>query len=132
MELKHEQQAAPLNKPAPPVPLNPSSIRSIKGTVTVRNGTTPKFEIGFTTTREGSAAQTITVSAGEFSVSLPEGEYRVRISGLPEGYAVESVSAGPLNRTEPFLVTKSGIADRFTGVPNSAGITVRLIPPSSK
>ena len=83
----------------------------------------------------------VTVSGREFSIVLPEGEYRLSVSGLPNGYTVESVTAGPLNLTEPFLVTNKGIADRFTGTPIlirsagstpiSAGITLRLKAPST-
>jgi hypothetical protein len=126
------------------VALNRNAIRSIRGTVEVDGGAIPEFIVTVTTVRTGAAAtQTVAVSSKEFSIQLPEGEYRVSISGLARGYSIESVTAGPLDLTEPFLVTKSGIADRFTGVPvalrstatapaASAAITVRLRTSSSE
>jgi hypothetical protein len=125
------------------VPLNQSAIRSISGNVEMDGGAIPEFIVTITTTRAGAAAaQTVAVSGREFSMQVPEGEYRINISGLAKGYSVESVTAGPLDLTEPFLVTKAGIADRFTGAPIvvrsaatapavSAGIIVRLRPPST-
>jgi hypothetical protein len=77
----------------------------------------------------------VPVSGRDFSLILPEGEYRITVSGLPQAYDVKSVSAGPMDLTEPFLVTFKGIADRFSGAPitSSAGITIRLnTPPSVK
>jgi hypothetical protein len=124
--------------------LSPTSMRSITGTVEVGTGTVPKFELEFSTTRADRPAPKVVISGKEFSISVPEAEYRINISGLPNGYTVESVTAGPLDLTYPFLVTSKGIADRFTGNPIlirsagqtsaiSAGITVRLkAPPSEK
>jgi len=43
------------------------------------------------------------VAGKEFPIALPEGECRVSVSGL-------------LDLSEPFLVARKGIADRFTGV----------------
>ena len=120
-----------------PVQLRKDSITPIKGNVDVV-GPVPGFEILFTPTRpNGPAPQSVKVSGKEFSIPLPEAEYRASISGLPTGYAVVSVSAGPLQLSEPFLVTGKGIADRFTGLPilnrpggggpaTSVGITVKL------
>jgi hypothetical protein len=125
----------------PLIVLSSTSMRSITGVVEVGNGTIPKFELGFLTTRAAQATHTAEVSSREFAVSLPEGEYRASVSGLPDGYTVESVAAGPLDLTQPFLVTNNGIADRITGnpilfssagKPTSAGITVRLKAPTSE
>jgi hypothetical protein len=114
----------------------PTSLQSLTGIVEVGNGTIPKFELGFSTMQAGQAAtHTAVVSGKEFAVSLPPGEYRVNVLGLPNGYTVESVRAGPLDLTYAFLLTNQGIADRFTGIPipaRSAGqptITVRLKAP---
>jgi hypothetical protein len=122
-----------------PVVLSVNSTKSIAGTVEVGNGTVPKFELEFSATRANRASHTAVVSGRNFTVTLPEGEYRVKVSGLPDGYTVESVTAGPLDLTYPFLVTSKGIADRFTGnailvrpaglPPVSAAITVRLKAP---
>jgi hypothetical protein len=122
-----------------PVVLSANSTKSIAGTVDVGSGTIPKFELVFSPTRVDKTPHTAVVSGKDFTVTLPEGEYRVKISGLPDGYIVESVTAGPLDLTYPFLVTSKGIADRFTGNPIlirsagspavSAGITVRLKAP---
>jgi hypothetical protein len=126
-----------------PVQLRKDSITPIKGNVEVV-GPVPGFEILFTPTRpNGPAPQSVKVSAKEFSILLPEAEYRASISGLPTGFAVVSVSAGPLQLSEPFLVTAKGIADRFTGVPivnrpagggpaTNVGITVKLRTPSEQ
>jgi hypothetical protein len=127
-----------LDKRGLSVALNLNSIKSISGTVEVEAGTIPEFVVTFTPTRANAAAPyTVTVSHREFSVLVPEGEYRISISGLSSGYASESVTCGPLDLTEPFLITRAGIADRFTGSPIlsrsadsktaiGAGITVRL------
>lgn len=124
-----------------PVALAPSSKTSISGKVEMGDGTIPQFEVGFTSTLPGAAAtHAVTVSLNEFSILVPEGQYRVSISGLPKGYAVTSVTAGPLDLTQPFLVTSKGIADRFTGTPirsdgpttgTGVRMTVRLTTPSS-
>jgi hypothetical protein len=115
-----------------PVVLSSTSVESITGTVEVGNGAIPKFGLGFSTTRAPQAAtHTAEVSGKEFAISLPYGEYRINVLGLPTGYIVESVTAGPLDLTYPFLVTNDGIADRFTGSPvPSTGITVRLKAPT--
>jgi hypothetical protein len=130
-----------LGKPeAPALPSTSSTLTSIYGTVEARGETVPEFEIGFTPTRAG-ATHAVAVISGKFSIPLPTGEYRVTIAGLPGGFSVESVNAGPLDLAEPFLVTAKGIADRFTGAPiltqsngasaASAAITVRLKASSS-
>ena len=78
---------------------------------------------------EGAATSTVKVSSKEFSLPLTTGEYRVRISDLPNGYKLEYVTAGALSLTEPFLITEQGIADRFTGRPTRTGIAIRLTAP---
>jgi hypothetical protein len=131
--------------PGFPVAFSATATRSVTGTVDVGNGSIPKFELKFSTTRAAKeTTYTAAVSGKDFGINLPDGEYRVTVSGLPSGYTVESVKAGPLDLTYPFLVTNRGIADRFTGTPilikppgaasaSSAGITVRLkAPPSEK
>jgi len=130
-------------KPGSSILLDRSSIKSIRGTVEVERGTVPQFVVTATSTQKGTAViQAVTVSTGDFSIQIPQGEYRVSISGLATGYSVESVTAGPLDLLEPFLVTGAGIADRFTGAPIviqpaaqapavAAGITIRLKAPSS-
>ena len=116
--------------PSAPVPLTGSG-RYISGVVESANGTTPQFEVRFTTVRPGpgsGAPYVVRVSGRDFSLILPEGEYRITVSGLPQNYDVKSVSAGPMDLREPFLVTFKGIADRFSGSPitSSAGIKIRL------
>ncbi|HLQ79245.1 MAG TPA: hypothetical protein VK210_17935, partial [Terriglobia bacterium] len=116
-----------------PIALSSSSIQSISGTVEVGDGKLPAFEIRFATIRSIPAATYTAMIAGkEFSIALPEGEYRVSVSGLPQGYTLESVNAGPLDLSEPFLVARKGVADRFTGVVVSSTITVRLKAPQAK
>jgi hypothetical protein len=113
--------------PEYPITLTASKTTTIKGTVDTAGGTVPEFEFQFVPTRAGEETRSVKISSREFSTAVPEGSYRVRISGLPTGYAVESVIAGPMDLTEPFLVTAAGIADRFTGVRmKSDGITVKL------
>ncbi|HEX4997452.1 MAG TPA: hypothetical protein VFY29_04470 [Terriglobia bacterium] len=125
---------------AEPKPPNPPSIVPVNVVVVTRDGNVPAFEIGFTPTRDGGAPQIVAVSRGESSLSVLTGEYRVHVAGLPGGYTLESVTAGPLDLTDPFLITDAGIADRFTGAPvlgrsesRAAGsnvpITVRLTSP---
>jgi len=110
-----------------PVTLTSSKTATINGTVDIAGGTIPEFEIQFVPTRAGDETRAVKISGKDFSTPLPEGSYRVRVSGLPTGYAVESVIAGPMDLTEPFLVTAAGIADRFTGVRmKSDGIAVKL------
>lgn len=130
LELRFELPARVV-RPEYPVPLSASSIRSIGGTVEVANGSLPKFEVQLVATRAGMANHAEAISGREFTVPLPEGEYRVSVSKLPKGYRVVSVRSGPLDLTEPFLVTGAGIADRFTGVAAGAGIAVQLSAPSS-
>jgi hypothetical protein len=100
--------------------------RSIKGTVTVIDGPVPEFEVQLTALRGGSKSQTLKITGKEFSLGLTEGEYRVSISSLPPGYVVKSVTAGPFDLTEPFLVTAGGISDRITGKSIPSGIAVLL------
>jgi hypothetical protein len=107
----------------------PAATKAIKGRVEVKDGLTPEFEIGFMPTRD-AVIYAVAVSGGEFSIALPAGEYRISIAGLPMGYSVTSVNAGPLDLTEPFMVIDGIIADRFTSKPvGSAGITVKLKAP---
>jgi len=125
-----------------PIVLSANSTKSITGTIEVDQGAIPAFELVFPTTRAGQSVITTRISAKEFTVNLPEGEYRINVVGLPDGYAVESVTAGPLDLAYPFLVSSRGIADRFTGAPVlarsagtstvSAGIVVRLKAPKSE
>jgi hypothetical protein len=104
----------------------PAATKAIKGRVEVKDGLTPEFEIGFMPTRD-AVIYAVAVSGGEFSIALPAGEYRISIAGLPMGYSVTSVNAGPLDLTEPFMVIDGSIADRFTSKPvGSTGITVKL------
>ena len=116
-----------VNKSEFPIALTASKTATIKGTVEIAGGTIPEFEVQFVPTRASDETRTVKISGREFSAPLPEGSYRVRIAGLPTGYAVESVIAGPMDLTEPFLVTAAGISDRFTGVRiKSEGIAVKL------
>jgi hypothetical protein len=116
-----------IGQPEYPVTLTASKSSAVHGTVAIAEGAIPEFEIQFVPTREGEAMRTVKISGREFSAMLPEGAYRVRISGLPAGYTLESVIAGPMDLTEPFLVTAAGIADRITGVRiKSDGIAVKL------
>jgi hypothetical protein len=123
--------------PPAPLPITGSG-RYISGIVETGNGSSPSFEVRFTAVRPGPGSGSpyvVPVSGRDFSLILPEGEYRITVSGLPQAYDVKSVSAGPMDLTEPFLVTFKGIADRFSGAPitSSAGITIRLnTPPSVK
>jgi hypothetical protein len=100
--------------------------RSIKGTVTVIDGPIPEFEVLLTALRGGSKSQTLKIAGKEFSLGLTEGEYRVSIPSLPQGYVVRSVTGGPFDLTEPFLVTAGGISDRITGKSIPSGIAVLL------
>jgi hypothetical protein len=114
-----------LGKPDTVVPLNSNSLRTVQAIIEGLGDTIPRFEIAFISTRT-PAAHIVTVRGKEFSVGIPEGEYRISISGLPDGYTVESVNAGPLDLTFPFLLTNTGIADRFSGKGTAVGIKVRL------
>jgi hypothetical protein len=95
----------------------------------------PPFEVRFTAVRaaRSESPHVVTVTGRDFSTILPEGEYRVSISGLPQGYTVKSVFAWPLDLTYPFLITYQGIADKFSGapVPSPGQIAIRLNTPSS-
>jgi hypothetical protein len=129
-------------KPGAPTPLNSSATAVIRGVVEGASGGVPGFVIEFASMRVGVQALSIAVSGREFTVQLPQGEYRASVSGLPRGYNLDSLTAGPLDLREPFLVTEKGIADRFTGapIPDSAGgpeakapagISVRLKAPGN-
>ena len=116
-----------IGKPEYPVALTSSKTSTIQGSITIEGGTIPEFEIQFMPASVGDETRAAKISGREFSAVLPEGAYRVRISGLPTGYAVESVLAGPMDLTETFLLTATGIADRFTGVRiKSDAIAVKL------
>jgi hypothetical protein len=120
LELRYLPRETLLNTAAP------VSAKVIKGTVEVKDALIPEFEIGFMPTRF-AVTHAVAVSGGEFSIALPAGEYRVSIAGLPMGYSVTSVTAGPLDLAEPFIVTDGSIADRFTSKPvGNGGITVKL------
>ncbi|HEX4998739.1 MAG TPA: hypothetical protein VFY29_10960, partial [Terriglobia bacterium] len=118
-----------------PIALSPNVKQAIKGVVEAGDGTIPEFKVEFTEMRVkgGASPPPVTVAGREFSVLLPEGEYRASVSGLPQGYTLKSIASGPFDLTEPFLVTKKGIADRFTGAPiksGAPGIVIRLNTPS--
>jgi len=122
-----------IGQPEYPITLTSGKTGTVKGSVDIAaipGGTIPEFEIQFVPTRDGDETRVVKISSREFSALLPEGAYRVRISGLPTGYTVESVIAGPMDLTEPFLVTAAGIADRLTGVRiKSDGIAIKLSSP---
>jgi hypothetical protein len=108
---------------------------SVAGIVDIGNRPIPEFEVGFAAVgARAPASYRVQVSGRQFSTTIPEGEYRITISGLPLGYAVVSVTAGPLDLTQPFLLTSKGVADRFTGLPVTsaagAGITIKLSAPT--
>jgi hypothetical protein len=118
--------------PSSPIPMTGSG-RYISGEVEAGNGTIPQFEVRFTAVRPGAgsgAPHVVPVSGRDFSLILPEGEYRVTVSGLPQDYALKSVTAGPLDLTEPFLIIHKGIADRISGAAiRPERITIRLDAP---
>jgi hypothetical protein len=118
--------------PSSPIPMTGSG-RYISGVVEAGNGTVPQFEVRFTAVRPGAgsgAPHVVPVLGRDFSLILPEGEYRVTVSGLPQGYALKSVTAGPLDLREPFLIIHKGIADRISGAAiRPEGITIRLNAP---
>jgi hypothetical protein len=113
------------------------SGKYISGVVETAEGQTPRFELRFTALRPDSASvspHVVTVSSREFGIILPEGEYRANISGLSQGYTVQSIFGGPLDLTYPFLITYQGIADRFTGIAISSPgqMTIKLNSPASE
>lgn len=121
-----------IGKPEYPVNLTSSKTSTVQGAIAIEGGTIPDFEIQFVPAREGDEIRAAKISGREFSAVLPEGAYRLRISGLPTGYAVVSVLAGPMDLTETFLLTATGIADRFTGVRiKSDAIAVKLSRPGT-
>jgi len=93
-----------IGKPEYPVALTSSKTSTIQGSITIEGGTIPEFEIQFMPASVGDETRAAKISGREFSAVLPEGAYRVRISGLPTGYAVESVLAG--NR--PYVENPAG------------------------
>jgi len=115
-----------------PVPLTGSG-KYITGVVEAGNSAIPQFEVIFTAVRPAPGSpHAVTVSGRDFSIILPEGEYRVSIWGLPQD-AVKSVTAGPMDLREPFLITHKGIADRFSGtaIKSPGGFTITLNAPSA-
>ena len=118
-----------------PVPLTGSG-KFIRGVIEAGNDAIPPFEVRFTPTGRAASEflQAVKVSSREFSIILPEGEYRVSISGLPQDRAVKSVTAGPLDLTYPFLITYKGIADPFSGTPiaSPGQMTIRIDSPASE
>jgi hypothetical protein len=118
-----------------PVPLTGSG-KFIRGVIEAGNDAIPPFEVRFTPTGRAASEflQAVKVSSREFSIILPEGEYRVSISGLPQDRAVKSVMAGPLDLTYPFLITYKGIADPFSGTPiaSPGQMTIRIEAPTSE
>src|SRR5688572_5213959 len=110
-----------------PIPVVGSG-RYIRGVIEAGNGKIPEFEVRFTAARPGAgAAHVVPVSGQDFSLILPEGEYRIAVSGLPSEYVLKSITAGPLDLTESFLITHMGVADRITGAAiRPEGITIRL------
>lgn len=135
LELKVAPKPVPrTGRGRPPVRLSGNSVTLMNGMVQLAEGAVPTFEIDFTALRGPVVTHAMMVSEKAFFLQLPEGEYRASVSGLPQGYAVESITGGPLDLTEPFLVTKGGIADRITGAALNTTITIRLkaAPPSGR
>jgi len=116
-----------------PVPFTGSGSY-IRGFIEAGGAAIPQFEVRITAALPGGSAPppyVIEVFGPEFSIILPEAAYRLSVSGLPSGYSLKSVTAGPLDLTEPFLITYKGVADRFSGAAVAAsGITIKLTAPA--
>jgi TonB family protein len=69
---------------------------SVAGTVFVENGgPLPNLSLAFAPVKAGAAAQSVSLwGTGAFSLQLTQGEYRLAVSGLPEGYTLKSIAAG--------------------------------------
>jgi hypothetical protein len=102
-------------------------ILSVSGSVVVENnGPLPRFQLSFSSTNPSVAAQaapgpggggfgapfiatqgvTNVVAGAAFNVLMPVGEYRINPLGLPVGFAVKVMTAGPADLLkEPLKVT---------------------------
>jgi TonB family protein len=71
----------------------------VTGSVSVAgSGPLPRISLSFVSDKPDVAPREVSLSpAGDFITELPEGKYRLNVSGLPTGYKVESVRAGILD-----------------------------------
>jgi len=72
---------------------------NVAGNIVVENGgPLPSLSLSFTSTRPGVEPQSVTLSpAGAFSSQLTPGDYRFSVSGIPPGYSLQSITAGPVD-----------------------------------
>jgi hypothetical protein len=91
------------------IEIDTASIVTLRGTVAVEGGKPqPQFSLSFTSASSARSFNAILAPIGMLLVSLPEGDYRVNLSGLPQGYKVKSVRAGSLDLlANPLKVSRS-------------------------
>ncbi|HEX4998278.1 MAG TPA: hypothetical protein VFY29_08635 [Terriglobia bacterium] len=79
-----------------PIPLTVT----VSGKVDVEgNGLTPRFTLAF------GGASIATNGTARFTVDIREGEHRVRVAGLPQGYSVQALTYGPIDLlTDPLRI----------------------------
>lgn len=72
---------------------------NVAGKVIVEDGgPLPNLSLSFTHTRPGAEPQNVTLSpAGAFSSQLTPGDYRFSVSGIPTGYSLKAMTAGPVD-----------------------------------
>jgi hypothetical protein len=69
-----------------------SHVPPLNGIVNIAdNGPVPPFVLTFRDSRDGAIRSTV-LGAGLFQVAVLSGDYRVEVSGLPEGYSLSSIT----------------------------------------
>jgi hypothetical protein len=104
------------------IEIDTAAIVTLRGTVAVEGGKPqPQFSLSFTSVPSTRSFNALLTPNGMLMVSLPEGDYRVNLSGLPPGYKLKSVRAGSLDLlANPLKVsrTASGVSLAVVLVPD--------------
>lgn len=83
------------------VPLN----RTVRGRIEIDGGTpTPPMSLSFIGARGNFTARSNSPQNATFSITLPEGEHRMSVTGFPGGLAVKSVTMGSVDLLRNLLV----------------------------
>jgi len=83
---------------------------NVAGTVTVENnGPLPNLSLSLVSAKPRAEPQKLALSAaGAFSSQLTPGEYRLGVSGVPDGYAIKTISSGPVDLVANPLTVVAG------------------------
>jgi TonB family protein len=81
----------------------------VRGSVTVEGGgVRPRFPVQFTPVISAKAVFATVLPNGEFATRLTDGEYRLTLGTIPEGYRVKSITSGSMDLLANNIVVMNG------------------------